>query len=125
MFRSRVISDDGLKCETGGLVIDIRLPWYSALPLSTVELAEVKIDGRLVDKRSMTLEINARIFEAEDIPNHPEEWWFEVDSALVHVKGVEVEAGTAHDVSVTVAIRPPYIPNFFRLTECTKSLTAN
>ena len=49
MQTSRVISDNGLKATPTGYRIDVRLPWYRSLPVSTVAVGEVNGDGELPD----------------------------------------------------------------------------
>ena len=51
MQTARVISDNGLRATPTGYRIDVRLPWYRSLPVSTVEVGEVSIDGR--DRKSV------------------------------------------------------------------------
>jgi hypothetical protein len=125
MFVNRVISDNGLVVTESGIDIDIRLPWYRALPLSVVGVTEVEIDGKNVDLTSLTFEVNGKSYKLNELPAHYTEWWYVLDSAFLHVPGVTLQRGTEHQVKVTVSIRPPYIPGFYRLTECKKRLRAN
>src|ERR1017187_3560921 len=122
MFVTRIISDDGLRGSEAGFDLDIRLPWYRTLPLSTVSIAEVKIDGEVISPSATTFEVNGKTFTLDTLKAHPEEWWFVLDSAYLHVSGPKLQPGTEHDVSVTVGIKPPYIPGFHRLTECNKRM---
>jgi hypothetical protein len=121
MFVTRILTNDGLRRTESGFDLDIRLPWYRALPLSTVEIAELKVDGETIDKTRIIFEANAKTFSLDDLINHPEEWWFVLDSAWLHVAS-QLKPGVEHDVSLTVGLHPPYIPGFHRLTECTKRL---
>ncbi len=125
MFVNRVISDNGLTVTESGVDIDIRLPWYRALPLSVVGVTDVEIDGKKVDLTSLTFEVNGQSYKLNELPSHYTEWWYVLDSAFLHVPGLVLQPGTEHQVRVTVSIRPPYIPGFYRLTECTKRLRAN
>ena len=125
MFTNRVISDNGLTVTDSGVDIDIRIPWYRSLPLSVVGVTDVQIDGEPVDLTSVTLEVNGKTSRLNELASQSLEWWYVLDSAFLHVSGVQLQAGTEHEVRVTVSIRPPYIPGFYRLTECTKRLHAN
>jgi hypothetical protein len=122
MFVTRVISDNGLTRTGSGFDLDIRLPWYRSLPLSTVSIAELKIDGQSIAPDAIQFEVNGKIFALDELSQHPEEWWFVLDSAYLHVSGTTLQPGTQHKVTATVGIKPPYIPGFYRLTECTKQL---
>ena len=125
MFVSRVVSENGLRSTSDGVSIDIRVPWYRSLPLSVVSIAEVKIDGEIIQPESLSLEANGRCFQLDELRSHSSEWWFVLDSALLHIKGKHLTPGTEHTVTVGVGIRPPYIPGFFRITECTRQLTVH
>lgn len=125
MMVHRVISDNGLVVTDCGVDIDIRVPWYRALPLSTVGVTEITLDGKRVDLSTVQFEVNGKSFRLNELAAHPEEWWYVLDSAYLHVPGVNVARGSEQEVKVTVSIRPPYIPGFYRLTECTKRLCAN
>lgn len=124
MFANRVISDNGLTRSASGFELDIRLPWYRSLPLSTVSIGELKIDGQTIEPGAIRFEVNGKTFALDELINHPEEWWFVLDSAYLHVNGTALEPGNRHEVAVGVGIKPPYIPNFYRLTDCSKQLTA-
>jgi hypothetical protein len=125
MMVNRVISDNGLMVTEEGIDIDIRVPWYRALPLSTVGVTEIELDGKRVDLTTVGFEVNGKSFRLNELAAHAEEWWYVLDSAYLHVPGVNVVQETEHEVKVTVSIRPPYIPGFYRLTECTKRLRAH
>lgn len=122
MFVTRVITDGGLKGTRAGFSLDIRVPWYRSLPVSTVSIAELKVDGQAIPADDIRFEVNGKTWGLEELRSHPEEWWFVLDSAFLHVGGKKLEPGSEHKVSVTVGIKPPYIPGFFRMTECTKQL---
>jgi len=124
MFVTRILTNDGLRRTAAGFDLDIRVPWYRALPLSTVEIAELTVDGETIDNKLITFEVNGKLFTTADLINHPEEWWFVLDSAYLHVNH-PLKPGAEHDVALTVGLFPPYIPGFHRLTECKKRLTVN
>ena len=125
MFVNRVISDNGLAVTATGVDIDIRLPWYRTLPLSVVGVTDVQIDGKPIDLASLTFAVNGKTFRLSELAAQYKEWWYVLDSAFLHIPDVQLERGSEHQVRVTVSIRPPYIPGFYRLTECTKRLRAN
>ncbi len=124
MFVTRVISDSGLRIRDTGFDLDIRLPWYRSLPLSTVEIALLKLDRQAIDLGRITLELNGLTFTPESLKHHPEQWWFVLDSAFLQVRNHPLAPGSPHEVELTIGLYPPYIPNFHRLTECNKQLVA-
>ena len=82
----------------------------------------LKVDDQVIPASAITFEVNGKSFLLDDLKAHPEEWWFVLDSAYLHVSGTKLQPGTEHEVSATIGIKPPYIPGFFRLTECNKRL---
>ena len=110
MMVTRVISDNGLKATNGGFDIDIRLPWYRSLPLSTVDVVDVGIDGQKIDPKNVRFELEGAQFRLDEMRRLTTKWWYVLDSALLHVKGVPIQRGKDYSVEVTVAVSPPYIP---------------
>lgn len=124
MMEHRVVSDDGLIVEPSGCAIDVRLPWYRSLPLSVVEVKEVAIDGQPIDPSRLSFQLNGQRLALNELRPRTNEWWYVLDSAFVHVAGEEIEAGTEHDVAVTIAVRPPYINGLNRIVRTAKTLRA-
>jgi hypothetical protein len=118
VFATRVLSNTPLRQVEGGYLIDIRLPWYRALPVSTVSIAALSVDGVAIDLATIKLALSAR-----EMATYKSRWWYVLDSAYLFVPG-KLALDTPHRVAVTVGIRPPYIPGFYRLTECDKTLSA-
>lgn len=125
MMEHRVVSDGGLKATATGFEIDIRLPWYRSVPLSVVQVREVVVDGETIAPEKTIFEINNTKLSLDELASQTDNWWFVVDSALLHVDHEPIEPGSTHEVSVTVSLRPPYIPNFDRIVKTTKTLVAN
>ena len=53
IFEKRLLSPVA-RCTATGVVLDIRLPWYRSLPLSTVEVASLRVDGREIAPERMS-----------------------------------------------------------------------
>ncbi len=125
MMKDRVISDGGLKATPTGFDVDIRLPWYRSLPLSTVEVVELKFGGAPVPLDRISFEVNGKTFELDGLIELYDEWWYVLDSAYLHVHHAPIERGRDYEVEVTVRIFPPYIKGFTPMTRCLKTLRAN
>ncbi|HTR25553.1 MAG TPA: DUF6379 domain-containing protein [Terriglobales bacterium] len=125
MLTNAVISDNGLRVAPGGLEVDIRLPWYRALPLSTVDIGEVRINGEVIQPASMKLRVNGKDFRLEQLENQTQEVWFVLDSAYLHIDYPKPSQGTEYLVEVTVFLRPPYIPGLIMPAQAKKRLLAN
>ena len=123
MQTSRVISDNGLETTPSGYRIDVRLPWYRSLPVSTVEVGEVSIDGQVVDPAKVTFELEGRAYPLADMADQVDKVWFVLDSAYLNVESSPHGAGE-HEVSVTLNLYPPYIRGFKRVSRDRKSLQA-
>ena len=121
---SRVISEDGLTRTEDGFDVDIRLPWYRALPLSTVDVPEVAIDGEKICSDCIRLEVNGKIYTLDELRTLEDQNWFVLDSAHLRVRHEQLAAGSEHTIDVTVALRPPYIKGFVRMTHASKVLRA-
>ena len=105
-----VLSDRSLRATKNGLDLLIRLPWYRTLPLSTVEIKQVSIDGRPIDADKISLGINGKNFKLNQLAELTAEFWFVLDSAILHIENPGAKSGAEYDVEVVVVLYPPYIP---------------
>ncbi|HWI87554.1 MAG TPA: DUF6379 domain-containing protein [Sphingomonas sp.] len=125
MMDHRVVSDNGLTATETGFAVDIRLPWYRSLPLSVVQVPEVAIDGETIPADKVRFELNGEMLRLDELRPRTDDWWYVLDSAFLHVEHAPIERGSAHEVAVTVAVRPPYINGLNRIVKTTKTLVAN
>jgi hypothetical protein len=119
---SRVIGSDGIRATPTGLKIDVRLPWYRSLPLSTVEVGEVRIDGTLIDHGHILFELENERFTLGDLANQIGTVWYVLDSGYLIVEGGPWKAGCELEIEVTLILYPPYIPGLKRMTVQSKKL---
>lgn len=124
MMQTRVVSDNGLTVTPTGCDIDIRLPWYRALPLSVCSVYEVAIDGNKVDLQNVMFEINGKTLSLDQLKGLTTQWWFTLDSAILHVSDIFLAKNKKYEVAVTVSVRPPYINKLNRIVKTTKMLVA-
>lgn len=124
MMSHRVVSDDGLKTWADGYSIAVRVPWYRSLPLSVIEVVEVEVDGQAVPLDAVTFSIEGEMIALNDLPKRTDDVWFVRDNAFLCVSRNDVQRGREHDVAVTLAIYPPYIKGYKRITRTQKKLTA-
>jgi hypothetical protein len=119
---SRVLGSEGVSATTSGVRIDIRLPWYRSLPVSTIEIGEVRIDGVLIDPAKIEFELEKKRFTLAELPEQVNTVWYVLDSAYLDVTGGTWKVGDELDVSVTLILYPPYIPGLKRMTVQSKTL---
>jgi hypothetical protein len=119
---SRVLGSGGISAIANGLRIDIRLPWYRSLPVSTIEVGEVRINGELLDPSTITFELEQKRFALGELVNQTNLVWYVLDSAYLNVAGSGWNVGDELAVSVTLILYPPYIPGLKRMTVQSKAL---
>jgi hypothetical protein len=113
---SRVIGSGGITATATGLRIDVRLPWYRSLPLSTVEVGELEVDGILIDPARITFELEGKRFALSELAEQVGTVWYVLDSAYLDVADGPWKVGSEVEVSVTLIVYPPYIPGLKRMT---------
>jgi hypothetical protein len=97
--------------------LSVRMPWYRALPLSSVADVHWTVDGREVPRESITWTTDGRTYRLDELPPRHDEWWYVLDSArlegdLPDVAGPWDHSGE-HEVGVTLALYIPYITTDF------------
>ena len=119
----KLIRENSLRVEATGYAFDIRLNWYRSLPLSSVDILSLKMDGEQVPSDQIYFQVNGHTYPIQELVERFEELWFVQDSAglFVHQPG-KVQPGTAHTLEAEVSLRFPYMnigPGKF-LTNVTK-----
>ncbi|WP_232512254.1 DUF6379 domain-containing protein [Novosphingobium sp. PP1Y] len=110
----RVIAENGLHICADGVRIDVRLPWYRSLPLSTIEIEALSIGGTPIDLTSVRFELEGKRWDFHQLAEQTDAFWFVLDQAQLLVPGQTLEPGSEHEVAVTIALYPPYIPGMRR-----------
>lgn len=123
VMTSRVIGDEGITTSPSGLRIEIRLPWYRSLPVSTVEIDAVTIDGTRADPARVTFELEGRGIPLSTMADQVDTVWYVLDSAYLNVPWNRLDPATTHEVSVTMSLYPPYIRGLRRMTRDQKTLS--
>ena len=59
------------------------MPWYRALPLSSLEGLEVSLDGDAVPSEALRLSLDGKTYSLADLPPLYDEWWYVADAAEV------------------------------------------
>jgi len=118
----RVIGEEGLCADAGGLRLAMRLPWYRSLPFSTVEIAGLAIDGEQVDLADARVEYEGQSWSLADMGEQTNAFWFVRDSAFLRLPGRTAAPGSEHEVALIINVNPPYIPGMKRANPQTEVL---
>lgn len=108
MIPDRIIEQGTLVTDGGRARVDVRIPWYRALPGSCIAGAALTIDGVQAPAESLRWEMNGTEFTFADLVTNTDEWWFPQDSAVLS-GDIALEAGGEHEVRVDLTLYIPYI----------------
>jgi hypothetical protein len=128
MFPERVIADGSLRAGPNHFAFDVRLPWYRALPLSSVDIVDLKVDGASIDPGDVTFLVNDQEYPLDALRHLYDDWWFVAEPAGVRVgRDGGLEPG-AHEIDLTLGMYIPYIVFGEEVLEikerCVKTMTA-
>jgi Domain of unknown function (DUF6379) len=108
VINDRLIEPDSLVIEPGRVRVDVRIPWYRAIPASCISDVSVRVDGDEVPRESVRCELNGRVRRLEEFAQLTDESWFTTD-ALTVSGDLDVDASGEHDVFVNLKLYIPYI----------------
>lgn len=104
-----VVRDDALRATDGGCALEIHSHWYRALPLTSLAVVDLAIDGEPVDHASITVEANGKTFPFAELERLDDEWWFTTDAVTLHLPRGGMAAGTPHRVELDLGLSIPYL----------------
>ena len=109
MIPDRIIEQGTLRTDGSQAAVEVRLPWYRALPGSCISEVGFAVDGVPAPAESLRWTMNGRTFRIEDLVGEVDEWWFPTDSVVVTGE-IPVPADDAeHKVDVDLKLYIPYI----------------
>jgi hypothetical protein len=109
MLSDQVIANGSLRGEDAGFRFGLRMPWYRALPLSSLEGLDVRIDGEEIPSETLELSLGGRTYGLSDLPPLHDEWWYVADPIEVRAETQDPLPEGEHELDVTIALRIPYI----------------
>lgn len=107
MIPDRIIEQGTLGARDGRAAVEVRLPWYRALPASCISAAKLTIDGVEAPTETLRWEMNGEEFTFGEMTTNTQEWWFPTDSAVLS-GDLALDAGE-HEVRVDLTLYIPYI----------------
>ncbi|WP_345762751.1 C-glycoside deglycosidase beta subunit domain-containing protein [Diaminobutyricibacter sp. McL0608] len=109
MIPDRIIEQGTLRTDGRRAAVEVRIPWYRALPASCIADAALAIDGIAAPADSLRWELNGQVRTFAEMRDDTDEWWFPLDSAVLS-GDVPIAADDAeHEVSVDLTLYIPYI----------------
>lgn len=108
MIPDRIIEQGTLATEGPRTAVEVRLPWYRALPGSCIAGAKLTVDGVEAPADTLRWRMNDREFTFGELVDETQEWWFPTDSAVL---SGEIPLGdkAEHEVRVDLTLYIPYI----------------
>lgn len=108
MIPDRIIEQGTLTTDGERAAVEVRIPWYRALPGSCIAGAGLKIDGVAAAPDSLRWTMNGREFTFAELATRTDEWWFPLDSAVLS-GAVKAAPDVEHEVEVDLTLFIPYI----------------
>lgn len=109
MLTDQVIEDGSLEAVDGAFTFRLRMPWYRALSLSSLEGLEVALDGVPASSDELRVSLEGSTYALSDLPPLYDRWWYVADAADVRVPWADALEEGEHELDVTIALRIPYI----------------
>lgn len=109
----QVIGDAGVVQRNTQSIVELRLPWYRSLPLSTVEIAEVTVNGKRLPNAQLSFELEGNHYQIDSLEALTQHVWYVLDSAYLTFDNTQFGSGT-HQLSVLMTLYPPYIKGLKR-----------
>lgn len=112
MLPEQIIEQDTLRARDGRVSISVRMPWYRALPLSSISDVRLHIDGVEVPTDTLVWQTaEGDRYRLDELPPRHDRWWFVLDSAVLEGELPELSERDEHEVHVAVGLYIPYVPS--------------
>ncbi len=109
MIPDRIIEQGTLTTDGARTAVEVRLPWYRALPASCIAGATLTVDGVEAPADSLRWEMNGQTFTFEELVPNIDQWWFPTDSAVLSGDIALSDDPSEHTVEVGLVLYIPYI----------------
>ena len=109
MISDRMIEAGTLTTHGARAAVEVRIPWYRALPGSCIAGAALTVDGVPAPEESLRWTMNGRTFTFGELVDETGEWWFPTDSAVLSGDIPVAADGGEHEVRVDLTLYIPYI----------------
>jgi Domain of unknown function (DUF6379) len=104
-----VVRDDALHATGDGFALDIRSHWYRSLPLTSLAVLDLAVDGEKVPEDAMTIAVNGQEFTVPQLAGGYDEWWYVLDAVELRVRRPGFDPEQPHRVEFGLGLSIPYI----------------
>jgi hypothetical protein len=109
MIPDRIIEQGTLSTDGTRTTVEVRLPWYRAIPGSCISEASLTVDGVRAADDSVRWTMNGRTYALPELVDQVEEWWFPTDSVELSGDIPVADPDADHTVDVELKLYIPYI----------------
>lgn len=112
MLPDQILEPGTLRAGAGRVSVSVRMPWYRALPLSSISNVSMRIDGLEVSPDSVVWQTAAgERYRLDELPARWDKWWFVLDSAILEGDLPDLPRKDDHEVHVVIGLYIPYVPS--------------
>ena len=104
-----VVREDALHATSEGFALDIRSHWYRSLPLTSLVVLDLTVDGEKVPEDAITIGVNGKTFTVPQLADGYDAWWYVLDPAQLRVRKPGFDPGQPHHVEFSLGLSIPYI----------------
>jgi hypothetical protein len=104
-----VVREGALHATGDGFALDIRSHWYRSLPLTSLAVLNLAMDGEQVPAADMTIAVNGKTFTVPQLGDGYDEWWYVLDPFELRVRKPGFDAAQPHHVEFDLGLSIPYI----------------
>ena len=104
-----VVRDDALHATGDGFVLDIRSHWYRSLPLTSLAVLDLAVDGEKVAENDMTVAVNGKSFTVSQLASGYDEYWYVLDPLELRVRRPGFDRAQPHEIEFGLGLAIPYI----------------
>ena len=108
MIPDRILEQGTLTTDGTRTAVEVRIPWYRALPASCISEVALSVDGVAAPADSLTWTMNGETRPIAELATRADDWWFPLDSAVL-AGDLPVQEGGEHRVDVELKLYIPYI----------------
>ncbi|GAA4782949.1 C-glycoside deglycosidase beta subunit domain-containing protein [Microbacterium gilvum] len=109
MIPDRIIEPGTLTTDGARAAVEVRIPWYRALPASCIAGASLTVDGVEAPADSLRWTLNGEERTFAEMVDDTDSWWFPLDSAVLSGDVAVPADGADHTVEVGLTLYIPYI----------------